>query len=299
MKQYKILHGDCREVLKHIKSESIQCCITSPPYFGLRDYGVDGQIGLESLDEYIQNLCVVFDEVRRILKSNGTLWLNLGDSYYSKSKGSGGPSDKQISNRGSRFDTRKFDEKDLKEKDLIGVPWRVALALQARGWYLRQDIIWHKPNPMPESVKDRCAKAHEYVFLLSKSSIYKFNHSCIQEKAVEGKDLGLLRGKTFTDQVLISHHAKSIQKRINDGVDSRSAGSGMRNKRSVWSVPVIGFKDAHFATFPTSLIKPMILAGSDENDIILDPFNGAATTGLVSLRLRRRYLGVELNPEYI
>lgn len=289
-KQYRILQGDCREVLKSIKSNSIQCCVTSPPYFGLRDYGVDGQIGLESLNEYIENLCLVFDEVHRILKDNGTLWLNLGDSYYSKSKGSGGPSNKQLSNRGSRFDIRKFDEKDLKEKDLIGVPWRAALALQSRGWYLRQDIIWHKPNTMPESVKDRCTKSHEYIFLLTKSSVYKFNQNCILEKS----DKYIKEGPRPKTKIESSFE---LAKRMKTG--NQCEVTEFRNKRSVWSVNLSGFDGAHFATFPTDLVKPMILAGSDENDIILDPFNGAGTTGLVSLRLKRRYLGIELNPEYI
>lgn len=263
-----IIVGDCREVLGVLPEKSVNCIVTSPPYFGLRDYGVAGQIGLEQTPQaYVEELVAVFRDARRVLRDDGTLWLNLGDSYG-------------------------------KAKQLLGIPWRVAFALQADGWHLRQDIIWHKPNPMPESVRDRCTKAHEYLFLLSKSERYWFDAEAISEDAITGKDLGLLRGRQFADPANVAWHAASIRKRQQAGVDSRSAGTGKRNRRSVWTVTPKPFKGAHFATFPPALIEPCILAGCPEGGTVLDPFGGAGTTGLVADRLGRNAVLIELNPEY-
>ena len=296
-----ILIGDCRDVLKTLPDASVQCCVTSPPYYGLRDYGVSGQIGLErSMHDFIGELVAVFREVRRVLRDDGTLWLNLGDSYAG-SWGNQGRKEERGTQRpinggmltpvhDGRYpttgsNTGKIRTEGVKPKDLYGIPWMVAFALRADGWYLRQDIIWHKPNPMPESVTDRCTKAHEYVFLLSKSARYWYDAKAIAEAGV-GRE-------TYF------------------GSDSYSTGSGRndsgsyspepcetRNKRSVWTVPTQPFRDAHFATFPPALIEPCILAGSRPGDTILDPFGGAGTTGLVADRLQRDAILVELNPQY-
>ena len=302
----KIEFGDCREIMKRWKDENVkvQTCITSPPYFGLRDYGHEGQIGLEqTVGEYVSNLVDVFADVWNILEDNGTVWLNLGDSYYNYRPGKGQALNKQtVSNTNQDLPTtcarRGNKQEGLKEKDLIGIPWRVAFALQDFGWYLRQDIIWHKPNPMPESVRDRCTKAHEYIFLLTKNPQYYFNNEAIKEPAVSGKDLGLLRSVSHTDGSKVTWHSPSIQKRKESGIDSKNAGDGMRNKRDVWSVNVKPYKGAHFATFPKELIEPCVLAGSKEGDIVFDPFMGSGTTAQVAKDNGRQYLGCELNLEY-
>ena len=259
----EILSGDCRETLRSMPNESVQCCVTSPPYWGLRDYGHNGQLGMEKTPEdFVDNLVDVFREVRRVLKDDGTLWLNLGDSYASTTKGSGGPSDLQGTNAGSRYASRRFVlPSGLKPKDLVGIPWRVALALQTDGWYLRQDIIWHKPRQMPESVTDRCTKAHEYIFLMAKSDRYYYDQEAIKEPS---KESGVLR-----------------------------------NKRSVWAVMPAVFKGAHFATFPEDLITPCVRAGSKRGDTVLDPFAGSGTTGKVAIENGREAVLCELNPEYI
>lgn len=256
MSKSQIIAGDCRSILPTLPERSVHCCITSPPYFGLRDYGHPGQLGLErSPDAFVQELVAVFREVRRVLRDDGTLWLNLGDSYG-------------------------------KEKQLLGIPWRVGLALQADGWHLRQDIIWHKPNPMPESVRDRCTKAHEYIFLLTKSPRYYFDSEAIKEPAVKGAaGSSFNKGKTATHQMGRSS-------------DRDRADSSTRNRRSVWTVSTKPFKEAHFATFPPDLIEPCVLAGCPIGGTVLDPFSGAGTTGLVALSNDRNYIGVELNPAY-
>ena len=290
-----IITGDCREVLKTLDKGSVQTCVTSPPYYGLRDYGHAEQIGLEETPEqYVASLVEVFRGVRDVLRDDGTLWLNLGDSYYNYRPGAGQRQSKQS------IASQKFSEVEtchkrgrildgLKEKDLIGIPWRVAFALQADGWYLRQDIIWHKPNPMPESVEDRCTKSHEYVFLLSKSSKYYFDNDAIKEKA------------TTTD----TSERNRDETRLNNTTGrTRMAGLKtnhyeMKNKRSVWTIPTKPYSGAHFAVFPKELIEPCILAGSRVGDSILDPFNGSGTTGLVAMQWKREYIGIELNPEYV
>lgn len=286
----RIIVGDVIEQLKHLDAGSVQTCITSPPYWGLRDYGNDGQLGLESTpDEYVANMVAVFAEVWRVLADDGTLWLNLGDSYASNTKGTGGPSDKQDSNVGSRYESIKLHH-GVKPKDLVGIPWRVAFALQSAGWYLRQDIIWHKPNPMPESVKDRCTKAHEYVFLLTKSGRYYFDNEAVKEQAQ-------------TKPALRNKMAEGYQADYPKG-DRFSAGErvwgadNMRNKRSVWSINTKPFKGAHFAVMPEALVEPCILAGSKQDDLVLDPFTGSGTVGVVALRQGRNFVGIELNPDY-
>lgn len=298
----KIEFGDCRETMRRWAAEGIkaQTCVTSPPYFGLRDYGHEGQIGLEETpEEYIQAMVEVFRCVWDVLADDGTLWLNIGDSYYNYRPGKGQALSKQsfannyqdlpqnCARRGNKLD-------GLKEKDLIGIPWMLAFALRADGWYLRQDIIWHKPNPMPESVRDRCTKAHEYIFLLSKSERYYFDSDAIKEPATNAGKRVSLGDKSFS-----KGQAKGV------GVDP--SGNGLkdfydvpetRNRRSVWTVTTKPYKGAHFATFPPDLIEPCILAGSRPNDIVLDPFMGSGTTAQVASQFGRQYLGCELNPDY-
>ena len=286
--------GDALDVLRTLPDESVQTCITSPPYYGLRDYGCDGQIGLEkTIDKYVQRLVEVFREVRRVLRDDGTVWLNLGDSYASTTKGSGGAGKSTLGpNRDlqnidfQKMEPRRFELDGLKPKDLIGIPWRVAFALQADGWYLRSDIIWHKPNPMPESVTDRCTKAHEYIFLLSKSARYYYDHEAIKEESVIGE--GAIRRSGAVSQVGTLRNDEG-RHCVNDGT---------RNRRTVWTVSTRSYKGAHFATFPPELIEPCVLAGSAEGDTVLDPFSGAGTTGVVALAKRRKYIGIELNPRY-
>ena len=290
MYKAEILLGDVRERLAEIPDGTARTCVTSPPYWGLRDYGHEGQIGLEdSVTAYVEELVEVFREVRRVLSEDGTLWLNLGDSYA-------GSSLSRASNNGraaygnEREGTFSRLGDGLKQKDLIGVPWRVAFALQADGWYLRQDIIWSKPNPMPESVTDRCTKAHEYVFLLSKSPKYFYDSEAIKEPAIYADDRRAGKGREV-------YNGKRSE---NDGLVQRSffSVSDTRNKRSVWTVSPKPFKGAHFAVMPEALVEPCILAGSEPGDTVLDPFSGAATVGVVATRLERHYIGCELNPEY-
>lgn len=340
----KVYQGDCREELKKIPDQTVDCCITSPPYYGLRDYGTgkwvggdpncphrrmskrsdktitghkqdelagnvgdaiyktvcplcgavreDNQIGLEETpEEYINNLVAVFREVKRVLKNDGTLWVNIGDSYSGSGKGPAGNLSKDYQNmskigRGGNVPT------GMKAKDLIGIPWMLAFALRADGWYLRQDIIWSKPNPMPESVKDRCTKSHEYIFLLSKKPHYYFDSESIQEDAVS-KDIGeniKFGGNKYGNNNDVHYAIYSGNEYIP---------TGKRNKRDVWSITLKPIKDAHFATFPEELVRPCILAGSRPKGIVLDPFFGSGTTGRVATELNREYIGVELNPDYI
>lgn len=284
-----ILIGDNRQTLTTIPDQSIQCCVTSPPYWGLRDYGHDGQIGLEQTpDEYVEQMVAVFRQVHRVLSDDGTLWLNLGDSYAGNTSRASNNGRAGFGNKREGVFTKTGD--GLKNKDLVGIPWRVAFALQADGWYLRQDIIWHKPNPLPESVTDRCTKSHEYIFLLSKSAKYYFDHLAMREPSANlGKTKIRFGGNKYGDSDDPKHSTKSG----NEYIDT-----GFRNKRSVWTVTTRPFKGAHFATFPTQLIEPCILAGSKQGDTILDPFFGAGTTGLVAQRHNRKWIGCELNPDY-
>lgn len=252
-----LLQGDVRQVIKQLPNNFFQCVITSPPYWGLRDYRIEGQIGLEeTLHQFTRNLTEIFSEVRRVLRHDGVLWLNIGDGYTSGNR-KWRATDKK--NPARAMDVRPATPAGLKPKDLLGLPWRLAFALQDDGWYLRSDIIWHKPNAMPESVKDRPTRAHEYIFLMTKSDKYFYDHEAVKE---------------VTDLTL-------------------------RNRRSVWNVNTQAYPGAHFATFPTKLIEPCILAGSKPDDFILDPFFGSGTVGLVCQALNRRCLGIELNPEYV
>jgi DNA modification methylase len=283
----ELYHGDCIDVMSRLPAASINTCVTSPPYFGLRDYGVDGQIGLEDTPEaFVGRLVEVFREVRRVLRDDGTLWLNLGDSYArNPAKGTTGtPNGRNVAVMG--YSGGAGIPNGLKEKDLIGIPWRVAFALQADGWYLRQDIIWHKPNVMPESVKDRCTKAHEYIFMLTKSPRYYFDYKAIREPEVCGRQ----RGPAL--------HPDTKSTNGNGGLARRKS-DGMRNRRSVWTVTTKPFKGAHFATFPPDLIEPCVLAGAPAGGTVLDPFFGAGTTGLVSQVNGRDCVGIELNPNYL
>ena len=354
----KIEFGDCREIMKRWIDEGVkvQTCITSPPYYGLRDYGTatweggdincdhknaeinplkvggftgdrlrkengsenkkylklkeqcpdcgaikkDNQIGLEQTPkEYIENMVDVFNHVKELLADDGTLWVNIGDSYSSHkdcksigqtlAKGTSRENAHAMELGKSRVrDTKMLKSQGLKNKDLIGIPWMLAFALREAGWYLRQDIIWHKPNPMPESVTDRCTKSHEYIFLLSKSDKYYFDHVAIKEQGVTPAGTKGAKG--------------SVERQNQFGVNARPPEykiyDGMRNKRDVWSVNVRPYKGAHFATYPTALIEPCVLAGSRKNDIVFDPFMGSGTTAQVALQHGRQYLGCELNKEY-
>jgi len=353
MNKATIIIGDNRQTLRALPDQSIQTVITSPPYWGLRDYGTaswsggdanclhiadesktkkfgndefnknrpsreetktkgyyfedvcgdckatseDNQIGLEtSPDDYVEQLCQVFDEVWRVLRDDGTLWLNLGDSYASFRDSKATP-DTLRTGDGTKVATaanknpNSLRKAGLKHKDLIGIPWRVALALQARGWYLRQDIIWAKPNPMPESVTDRCTKSHEYLFLLTKSPKYYFDNQAIKEPVVRQINGAKYRfgGNKYGDLNDIKHRTKSGQ------IYKQSE---TRNKRDVWTIGTSRYKEAHFATYPPELILPCILAGSKPDDLVLDPFSGSGTTGVVALQNNRNYVGLELNPEY-
>ncbi len=262
----KIYNMDCLKGLKQLDDNSINCCVTSPPYWGLRDYGVEGQLGLESTpEEYVSKMVEIFREVKRVLRKDGTLWLNLGDSYVT-SHAVGTKDDDTGWKHGAiskGYQARAGGVGNgRKPKDLVGIPWMVAFALRADGWYLRQDIIWHKPNPVPESVKDRCTKAHEYIFLLAKSAQYYYDNEAIKETA---------------NNYTIKEY---------------------RNKRSVWTIPTKPFKEAHFAVFPPALIEPCILAGCPAGGVVLDPFMGSGTTGIVAAIHQRNFIGFELNPEY-
>lgn len=255
----KLLQGDCLDVLRTLPDASVQCCVTSPPYWGLRDYGVEGQLGLEHTpEEYVAHMVEVFSAVRRVLKDDGTLWLNLGDSFNGK--------------------------------QVVGIPWRVAFALQADGWWLRSDIIWHKPNPMPESVTDRPTRAHEYIFLATKSSRYYYDANAIKEPSNYPNDNR--KARASVDQKRMPNESIA-------GVRPGSATYPTRNIRSVWTVTTHPYSGAHFATFPPKLITPCILAGSRPGDTVLDPFNGAGTTGLVCLENARNYIGIDLNSDYL
>ena len=341
----EVIIGDNRQALKELSDASVQTVVTSPPYWGLRDYGTatwiggdeacdhetprsrgddikendkqgtskgsrpnlqwdckcgaireDNQIGLEqSPDDFIEQLCVVFDEVWRVLKDNGTIWVNLGDSYSAMRDSKASP-DSLRTGEGTRVGSavnrnpENLRKAGLKHKDLVGIPWRFAFAMQARGWYLRSDIIWHKPNPMPESVTDRPTKSHEYIFLMTKSPRYYYDHEAIKEDAIWAEEKRAGKGRL--------HYDGKRQGEKGTGQENFVSIVDKRNKRSVWQVNVKGYKEAHFATYPTELIEPCILAGSKEGDTVLDPFSGSGTTGEVALKHGRNYVGLELNPEY-
>ncbi|WP_244426004.1 DNA-methyltransferase [Sinorhizobium fredii] len=289
----QVLLGDCRDVLRTLPGESVHCCVSSPPYFGLRDYGHEGQIGLEPTpDEFVAEMVGVFREVRRILVSDGTLWMNLGDSYANDGKWGGHTGGKHAAALHASPIGRNKRYTGLKPKDLIGIPWRVAFALQADGWYLRQDIIWHKPNPMPESVRDRCTKAHEYVFMLSKSGRYFFDAEAVAEPVTQSTVDRVNQPTIETQQ-----GSNRVPGKTN-GAMKAVGGAETRNRRSVWSITTQPFSEAHFATMAPELAETCIKAGCPKDGTVLDPFGGAGTTGLVADRLQRNAILIELNPEY-
>ena len=288
---WQLYQGDALETLKQMEDESVHCCVTSPPYWGLRDYGVEGQLGLESTpEEYVENMVKVFREVKRVLRDDGTLWLNLGDSYAGSGRGPTGRNGIGNQEKRQGFHSPKVViPTGLKPKDLIGIPWMVAFALRADGWYLRQDIIWHKPNPMPESVKDRCTKAHEYIFLLTKSQKYFYDSEAIKEKSNYPGQGGAAIGHVT--------HSQPGARRLSVTENLKIRGE-KRNKRSVWTVTTKPFKEAHFAVFPPKLPEICIKAGCPEGGTVLDPFAGAGTTLWVAEQLGVNSIGIELNPEY-
>tara|TARA_R110002110_G_scaffold3117_2_gene16095 strand:+ start:324 stop:1247 length:924 start_codon:yes stop_codon:yes gene_type:complete len=289
-----IYQGNVFDKLQEIDTESIQCVVTSPPYWGLRNYQMDDQLGLEDTPEaFIDNMVKVFSEIKRVLKNDGTVWLNLGDSYNSQT-GSGFNTNKNEGQNHRITELQKTQGSlvkkiSLKPKNLVGIPWRVALALQADGWYLRQDIIWHKPNPMPESVTDRCTKSHDYIFLLSKSAKYFYDADAIREPAQDWGTRDRSQLRNGTQDELLKHRGLK---------DANFAEIG-KNRRSVWTINTQSYKEAHFAVFPPKLPELCIKAGSSEGDVVLDPFFGSGTTGWVAQRLGRKWIGIELNPEYI
>lgn len=290
----KIYQGDCIELMRSWPDEFVQTCVTSPPYWGLRDYGVEGQLGLEEKPElYVERMVEVFREVKRVLREDGTLWLNIGDSYAGSGKGPEGNLSVGEDFRHLERKTKPYRSEEIKPKDLVGIPWMLAFALRADGWYLRSEIIWAKKNCMPESVTDRPSKAHETIFLLAKSDRYFYDIDAIREPHAE---VSLARVKK-------AFHASKVEGRA---VNSREDGDmtdfchpNGRNKRTVWHVASSPFKDAHFATFPEDLIKPCVLAGAPPLGIVLDPFMGAGTTAFVASSLNRRFIGCELNPAYV
>ena len=303
-----IVFGDCRDIMRQWAKDGIkvQTCVTSPPYYGLRDYGHDGQIGLEETpDDYIKAMVEVFKCVWDVLEEDGTLWLNIGDSYSSHkdckstpqsfAKGTAKEAAPVMDKGKSRIrDSKVLKSQGLKNKDLIGIPWMLAFALRADGWYLRQDIIWHKPNPMPESVKDRCTKAHEYIFLFSKKSKYYFDNEAIKEPV---KAVSIARAKSSWSPTKLNIGLDGAKNESFETMGNRWV-KEKANKRDVWVVPTKSYKGAHFATFPPPLIEPCILAGSRVNDIVLDPFMGSGTTTMVAKQHGRRYIGCELNEDY-
>ena len=287
----RVYFGDCRDTMRDLKTQGVrvQCCVTSPPYYGLRDYGHPGQIGLEKTPaEYVAALVEVFEGVRDLLADDGVLWLNLGDSYTG-SPNNGGEASKTMQGTqaatGKNLPSKRGD--GLKPKDLIGIPWTVALALRAAGWYLRQDVIWHKPNPMPESVTDRCTKAHEYLFLLTKSERYFWDAEAMKERAVCDTWPNVGRSQDAARAVISGGPTQGARENAET-----------RNRRSVWTVATQPYSGAHFAVFPAALIEPCILAGSRPGDLVLDPFMGSGTTAQVAQALGRQWIGCELNPEY-
>jgi DNA modification methylase len=313
MREFQIIEGNCLEMLRRIPDQSVHCCVTSPPYWGLRDYGVAGQFGLERTpEEYVTRMVDVFREVRRVLRDDGTLWLNLGDSYTGSGKGGNPENGKQATNQGSQTIgvlygkvgdsareqavtnvTRRYcEELGMAPKNLVGIPWRVAFSLQADGWYLRSDIIWYKLNPMPESVTDRPTRSHEYLFLMAKSERYFFDGSAIAETAATyGKER--MRDKS-TETYGAAYG--SVTAPMSGG--ERLWTAAERNKRDVWPLVAEPCPEAHFATMPTALVEPCVMAGCPEGGTVLDPFAGSGTVGVVATRHARDFIGIELNPEY-
>ena len=324
VKLNKIYCGDALTVLQTFPNESVNCVVTSPPYYGLRNYGTDKQIGLEATPEqFLKRLTEVFMECHRVLKKDGTMWIVIGDSYAGSGRGIGDINKKGIQQKASYVGEfcKPYRLAGYKNKDLMGIPWALAFALRDAGWYLRQDIIWHKPNPMPESIRDRCTKAHEYIFLLTKSAHYYFDHAAMLESAkYDGRKKMTHEGsaKYLNNAAGISTQSVSkggrerwpnklrgyVTKDGDTGLPAQHHGDNIltlpaRNKRSVWTIPIRGFKAAHFATFPPDLIRTCINAGCPPDGVVLDPFMGAGTTAVVAQELSRSYVGIELNSDYV
>lgn len=293
----KIIHGDVLEKLKTIPDNSVDMCVTSPPYWGLRDYGADGQLGLESSPtEYVQNMVDVFREIRRTLNDDGTLWLNLGDSYAAAAGGMQGKNGQRANREFTASRVMDKSSNDIKPKDLVGIPWRVAFALQADGWWLRSDIIWHKPNPMPESVTDRPTRCHEYMFLLAKSDHYYYDADAIREPLAESTLSRIEYGWNSDHPSIAGSNPEGVH---TERMGERFANPLGRNKRDVWTITTKSYREAHFATFPEDLIVPCIKAGSRQGGVVIDPFMGSGTTAYVARKLGRHYVGIELNRDYI
>ena len=299
----KIYIGDCLEVLKILPDESVHCCVTSPPYYALRDYGMEEQIGREATPkEYISRLTEVFTEVRRVLRSDGTLWLNIADTYAGKGNQGDFVDPKNPKGRNGQAAALNYKVEGCKPKDMIGIPWMLAFALRDSGWYLRNDIIWMKENPMPESCKDRCSRCYEHIFLLSKSRKYFFDAKAISEPiapaTAERLKRGMKGGNKYGKPVPGQPQTQTINRPRAHGEITDSMINPMRNKRDVWVVNTVPFKGGHYAAYPPKLVEPCLLAGCPEGGIVLDPFFGSGTTGMVAKQLNRHYIGIELNPEY-
>jgi DNA modification methylase len=296
---WRIDQGDVIDVLASYADESVNCVVTSPPYWGLRDYGIEGQLGLEPTPEaYVAKMVDVFREVRRVLSKDGTCWLNLGDNYAGSRTGeqgiTGQMATRTVAKHRGNINATKCAP-GLKPKDLAGIPWRVAFALQADGWYLRSDIIWSKPNPMPESVTDRPTKAHEYIFLLTKSARYWYDADAIKEKAIHSGETRVTTAKSFAGQAT----GANVSPSGNAIIGSIVAIGETRNARTVWEIATQPYSEAHFATYPEELVRRCVLAGCPEQGTVLDPFAGSGTTMMVALRHNRNALGIELNPTYV
>ena len=302
--QLDIIHtGDCLEVLKTLPDESVHCCVTSPPYYALRDYGMEEQIGREATPkEYISRLTEVFTEVRRVLRSDGTLWLNIADTYAGKGNQGDFVDPKNPKGRNGQAVALNYKVEGCKPKDMIGIPWMLAFALRDSGWYLRNDIIWMKENPMPESCKDRCSRCYEHIFLLSKSRKYFFDAKAISEPiapdTAERLKRGMKGGNKYGKPVPGQPQTQTINRPRAHGEITDSMINPMRNKRDVWVVNTVPFKGGHYAAYPPKLVEPCLLAGCPEGGIVLDPFFGSGTTGMLAKQLNRHYIGIELNPEY-
>ena len=298
-----IYTGDCLEVLKTLPDESVHCCVTSPPYYALRDYGMDEQIGRETTpNEYISRLTEVFSEVRRVLRSDGTLWLNIADTYAGKGTQGDFVDVKNPKGRNGQAVALNYKVEGCKPKDMIGIPWMLAFSLRDAGWYLRNDIIWMKENPMPESVKDRCARCYEHIFLFSKSRKYHFDYKAISEPIAPTTAERLKRALNGSNKFGKAIPGQAQQQTINRVREHGSITDDMinplRNKRDVWTINTVPFKGGHYAAYPPKLVETCLLAGCPEGGVVLDPFMGSGTTGMVAKQLDRHYIGIELNPEY-
>ena len=297
-----IYTGDCLQVLKTLPDESVHCCVTSPPYYALRDYGTDGQIGREATPkEYVSRLTDVFAEVRRVLRSDGTMWLNISDTFAGKGNQGDFIDPKNPNGRNGQAIALNNKVEGCKPKDMIGIPWLLAFALRDSGWYLRNDIIWMKENPMPESVKDRCARCYEHIFLFSKSRRYHFDHLAIAEPIAEATAQRLKRGvgsNKYGTAIPGQQQRQTINQPRSHGAITDGDINPLRNKRDVWVINTVPFKGAHYAAYPPKLVETCLLAGCPEGGIVLDPFMGSGTTGMVAKRMKRHYIGIELNPDF-